>query len=342
MPFPVLLSALRLNLLPRSCFVAVALCSTLLVCPVFAQTSSCLPSAAGVRICEPDGSGPVGSAVTITAGAVAQSGTITAIRAYVDGSAVFTVYNPATSNSFQVTQEINADAGNRDLTIVGYQSDGGAVVADTHFNSVTAAFADCIPGQPGAVFCRGVMNGLNPTPIQISAGASAANGYITAIRLYVDDVSRLTVYNPQQSQTFAINEPLALPQDLDSSTSHTLILVGYDSTGGAVTAMQTFQGVASVPAQACAAPGSPGVNVCSPQPDECTVSGFFHIRATGTGATGPVDHMELWTDSGKIADFPGNSINTNLELPDNSTVTIVAVDINGQPVSSAPFKVFIC
>ena len=325
--------------------VSIALFSILFACAGFAQGNACLPSGTGVQICQPASASTVGSVVTIIAGAVAQSGNITAIRAYIDDVPVFTVDNPATTNSFQVAQDANVDAGNRHLVVVGYQDDGGSVVADTFFNSATAVFTNCdAPSQPGAVFCHpGISRVISP--IQISAAVSSMSGYITAIRLYVDSTPELTVNNPQPSQTFAINEPLVFPHDLDPSTTHTMTLVGYDSLGGAVTATHPIpQGGFNMPV-ACEAPGSPGVNVCSPQPNSCTTSGLYWIHATGTGATGPVDHMELWTDSGKVADFPGNSINTNIGPPlagGMVTLTIVVVDSNGQFMRSDPITVFVC
>ena len=282
----------------------------------------------------------MGSAVTINAGAVAQTGNITAIRAYIDDQPKFLVNNPAATNHFQVFQDINVDAGSHHLVVVGYQDNGGAVTAELFFTSVTAAFADCIPGQPIAVFCR--PGGIIVSPIQVSAGVGAVNGYVTAIRLYVDGVSQLTVMNPQPSRFFAMDEPLAIPPDLDPSVSHTITLVGYDSTGGAVTANQVFDHAGFNPPQTCPAPGSPGVNVCSPQPGVCTVNGTHWILAKGTGNGSAVDHMELWEDSSKVAEFPGNSINTNIGVSGTVTLTVIVVDVDGQSFSSAPITVFVC
>jgi hypothetical protein len=43
--------------------------------------------------------------------------------------------------------------------------------------------------------------------------------------------------------------------------------------------------------------------------------------------------MELWSGGVKLANFPGNTIHTNLYLPDFSTVTIVEVDSAGGLIS---------
>src|SRR5262249_34521829 len=154
---------------------------------------------------------------------------------------------------------------------------------------------------------------------------SAENGYITALRIYVDDEPQLTINNPQQSQSFAINEPLAVPHDF---SPHSIVLVGYDSTGGTVTATQIDQETGFFPPRVCSAPAVPGVNVCAPK--SCSLNGVYYIQATGRGASGSVDHMELWADGNKLADFPGNSVNPNIGPPllggGPITLTIVEVD----------------
>jgi len=311
----------------------------------FAQTYDCAPSDPGVRICSPDPDASLGSVATVIAGATAQSGNITAIRAYLDDKPVFTAVNPSSTNTLQAAQDVNVDEGFHHLVIVGYQDDGGTVVGDLNFVAVTAIYANCIPSQPGAIFCHppgsGPGSGRVHYPVQISAGASAENGYIIALRLYVDDVPQLTIHNPQQSQSFAINEPLAVPHDF---SPHTIVLVGYDSTGGEVAAAEIDQETSFVPPQVCSAPDAPGVNVCRPK--FCSTDGVYYIQATGRGASGSVDHMELWANGEKLADFPGNSVNTNIGQPllggGPITVTVVEVDSNGDFIASNPITISVC
>lgn len=183
------------------------------------------------------------------------------------------------------------------------------------------------------------------SPVQISAGATAQSGYLKALSLYVDEVAQGTIYNPQQSQSLAINQPLAI-EHTDSS-AHTIVLVGYDSNGGAVTATQSVQYTSFNPPQLCPAPGSPGVNVCAPAAQNyCTTNGVYTLRATGTGASGTVDHMELWADGNKLADFPGKSINTTIGQPllggGPIQLTVVEVDSNGDYIASDPITASAC
>lgn len=307
----------------------------------FAQTFNCAPSDPGVRICSPDLNAPLlGSVATIIAGATAQSGNITAVRAYIDDKPVFTTFNPSSTNTLQAAQDVNVDEGLHHLVIVAYQDAGDDLVNDLYFRALTATYTNCIPTQPGATFCHPAL-GRVQYPVQISAGATALNGYITALRLYVDDEPQLTVYNPQESRSFAINEPLAVPHD---QSPHTIVLVGYESTGGAVTVTQTQQEMGFFPPELCPAPDAPGVNVCRPK--GCSTSGVYSFLATGRGASGSVDHMELWADGNKLAEFPGSSINTNIGPPllggGPIAITFIEVDSNGDPIASNPFIISAC
>jgi len=50
--------------------------------------------------------------------------------------------------------------------------------------------------------------------------------------------------------------------------------------------------------------------------------------------------MELWINGVKVANFPGNHINTNLSIGSFGTysveITVVEVDSNGNYIKSAP------
>ncbi|MEO8727153.1 MAG: Ig-like domain-containing protein [Acidobacteriaceae bacterium] len=77
----------------------------------------------------------------------------------------------------------------------------------------------------------------------------------------------------------------------------------------------------------CAPPSSPGVNVCAPAAGQ-TYSSPVQVRAAGTDPTGNVNHMELWIDSQKINDYPGNMINTTVALG-VGTHAATAIEVNG-------------
>ena len=89
------------------------------------STGGCLPSKAGTIICAPAQGASTSSPVTITAGAIAASGNIAALRAYIDNVAVLTVNNPSATKSFQFSQPVTVKPGSHHLVIVGYETIGG-------------------------------------------------------------------------------------------------------------------------------------------------------------------------------------------------------------------------
>jgi hypothetical protein len=89
-------------------------------------------------------------------------------------------------------------------------------------------------------------------------------------------------------------------------------------------------------------PGGPGVNVCAPIRGSCHTSAWVTVLAAAKGNSGTVSRMELWVNGGKVANFPGDRINTNLFLQDFSTVTIYEVDSKGGSIKSAPIVVQSC
>ena len=195
--------------------------------------SGCVPSAPGVSICAPAPGATAASPVTITAGALAQSGNLTAIRAYIDNSPVLTVNNPSTTKSFQINQAVTIAPGSHHLVVVGYQSTGGSVSNGEDFTvSGTAA---CYPSSAGAMICSPGPNATVSSPVSIVGGATTGSGYMAAVRIYVDNVAKDTVTNPQQSKSQSVSTSVSL-----AAGSHDIVVVGYPSTGGSFSAADTI------------------------------------------------------------------------------------------------------
>jgi hypothetical protein len=92
----------------------------------------------------------------------------------------------------------------------------------------------------------------------------------------------------------------------------------------------------SVVAAPCAAPSSPGAMLCSPGAG-ATVSSLVHFSGAGTGASGSVNHLELWIDGAKLGNYPGSAMNIQLTLPSGShAATLVEVDSQLHYVKSNP------
>ena len=71
-----------------------------------------------------------------------------------------------------------------------------------------------------------------------------------------------------------------------------------------------------------------GAFICSPTPNEVVTSPVNFV-ASGVGASGTVNHLELWIDSRKIGNFFSDQMNTSVALPAGPhQATVVEVDSN--------------
>lgn len=86
----------------------------------------------------------------------------------------------------------------------------------------------------------------------------------------------------------------------------------------------------------CSAPSSPGVHVCSPTAGESATSPINFV-ATGKGASGTVNHLELWINGTKYGNYAGANMSAGVGLNAGSyAATIIEVDSKGSYVKSTP------
>lgn len=89
----------------------------------------------------------------------------------------------------------------------------------------------------------------------------------------------------------------------------------------------------------CTPPASAGVHVCAPVAGGSYTSPVT-VAAAGTGASGSVSRMEVWSDGTKIGNFPGNQVNTGVSLAVGShAITVIEVDSTGAYIKSSPISI---
>jgi hypothetical protein len=166
----------------------------------------------------------------------------------------------------------------------------------------------------------------------VIVSATGGRGEVILVELWADGSKVLEVGGN------VFNLPVRLP-----AGNHELTLVELDSTGFYVRSDPIQLQIQGVEDEPCDPPSSPGVHVCEPsQPYGCHTAPWSTIVAAGKGVSGPVVRMELWVGNAKIANFPGNRINTNLYLQDYGFATVIEVDSSGGFVKSAPFQILPC
>ena len=199
----------------------------------------------------------------------------------------------------------------------------------------TAAYGNCpSPSTPGVHVCWPSPSGGSAiqSPMQVIASATGGDGSVSRIELWSDGKKIGQASGNLFDQAVNI-----------SSGTHRITLVEVDSVGAYVKSTPfTIDIQGSTLDNQCAAPSSPGVNVCYPAVGSCHTAGWTTVVAAGTGASGTVARMELWVNGVKLANFAGNAINTNLYLPDFDKLTIVEVDSKGAYVKSATTTLLSC
>jgi hypothetical protein len=209
--------------------------------------------------------------------------------------------------------------------------------AQTQAATSTTAYGDCpAPVNAGVRICQPVISPQTSaaiaSPFQLIASGTGAQGPVKLMEVWVDYVKVKQAYGN------LFDAPLTL-----SSGTHRLVVVEVDTTGAYLkSAPVTVSIEGDTSSEQCVPPASPGVNVCEPLPNSCHTAPWTTVIAAGTGASGTVHRMELWSSGVKLANFPGNTVNTNLYLPDFSTVTVVEVDSTGAYIKSSRITIQSC
>jgi len=209
--------------------------------------------------------------------------------------------------------------------------------------SIAPPYGNCPAlGHAGVDICDLGSGSFIPSPFQLIASGTGAKGPVRLMELWADGKKLC------QTSGNLFDEPVSL-----SSGVHQLTLVELDTTGNYVKSAPLSVNVnegggetkcllVEPPNPTCSQLAAPGVNLCEPIPNTCSANGFTTVIATGTGASGKVARMELWVDGVKIANFTGNTINTNIQAGDFSQLTVVEVDSKGSYIKSQVVTLHLC
>ncbi len=188
-----------------------------------------------------------------------------------------------------------------------------------------------IPASPGVNVCAPAQQTTSNQQVQILAAARGASGSVAHMEIWVDGKKISSVFSNQ------VNTVISLATGLRRVT-----IVEVDTAGAFIKSEPQF--VTVMASNGCSAPGTAGVNVCSPAPGQC-FTGAVQIVATATVKAGAVNHMEVWINGRKFSQFKGNQVNIGLNIPLNATsnrLVIVAVDATGQVIDSTPVTFEAC
>lgn len=194
------------------------------------------------------------------------------------------------------------------------------------------AYGGCpAPSREGVKICAPYAGSSIDAPFQVIASGTSGRAQVRLMELWAD--------GKKISET--AGSPFDQPVTLGAGT-HKLTLIELDSTGAFAKSTPLQVTVEGNDGETCPLPAGPGVNVCAPMRGSCHTTSWVTVLAAAKGKSGTVSRMELWVNGGKIANFSGDRINTNLFIQDFSTVTIYEVDSKGGSIKSAPIVLQSC
>jgi phage tail tube protein FII len=246
------------------------------------------------------------------------SGTVNHLELWIDGNK-YGNYSGASMDA-----SVPLAAGSHAITVIEVDSKGSYVKSNTVNVTVSGSSGGCqAPSTPGVNVCSPVQGATTGSPVTVIAAGEGLGGKPSDhMELWIDG-SKIGDYKGAQLNT---SVPLA-------PGSHAITVIEDGTPSGNAVKSNTVN-ITVTASGGCAAPGTPGVNLCSPTQGETTGSPVAVIAA-GTGASGTVNHLELWVDGSKIGDYNGATMNSQVSLAAGShAVTVIEVDSKWNYVKS--------
>jgi len=262
-----------------------------------------------LTICTPLNNQTVSSPFTVSAEATS-SAAVTKFLVYLDS-----VLKYQQLNTKSISTSISAGAGTHNLTVQYYN---GAWIKATEYITVGSSSGISVTVSPASAT-------LAPGGTQ-QFTANVTGTTNTSVTWAVDGMygGNTTV------GTISTSGLYTAPSGSGSHTVTATSAADTTKTGAATVTVTSSSG------GGCNPPTSPGAVICSPSAGS-TVSSPVQFSGAGTGASGSVNHLELWIDGGKINDYPGNTMSASVALANGShTATLVEVDSKGAYIKSSP------
>ncbi len=273
-----------------------------------AQGKCPYPTSAGVTFCS---AVQTGNAAQVRGTARAHTQPVQEIQLWANGEELYHVESDEFNASLSV-------APGTEITAVEVEANGttrSATVTPTSSSTCAA------PSSPGVNVCSPSQGATVSSPVTVIAAGKGASGSVNHLELWIDG-SKIGVYS---GATMNASVPLA-------AGGHAITVIEVDSKGAYVKSSIVDVTVGS--SGPCAVPSAPGVNVCSPT-QGATVGSPVTVIAAGKGASGSVNHLELWIDGSKIGVYNGATMDASVPLAAGShAITVIEVDSKGAYVKS--------
>ena len=286
-----------------------------------AQAPCAAPANPGLNFCVPVDNGVGRSPFHFVGSFYAQTQPANRIELWIDGQKKFQVFNDIIDVSLPVS------IGSHTATLVGVGT-AGAVVKVTHSIFVQA---ECpVPTTGGTVsICTPRPGDTVTSPVHIAASAAPPAGKtISAMRIYIDNVAKLTVSGN------TITDDIAVP-----AGNHLLAVVAYFTTGGSDTASQPFT-VSGSTAGPCL-PSGPGIKVCTPA-SGATVTSPVEVSAGASPTAQKITAIRVYVDNVAVFLSSNNTTSSSFSIdqqltmaPGTRHLVVVAYQNNGTALTAS-------
>jgi len=183
----------------------------------------CAASNIGVTVCSPTSGSTDASPVTFQA--AAKSGNpITAMQIYVDNNLAYT-RQTATLNT-----NLDVASGSHYVVVQAWDSTGAVFKTPVSITVTGSGGGACGPANIGVTVCSPTSATSFNSPVQVVASAKSGAAPITAMRIYVDGVSKYL------TNSSSLNTAIAM-----SSGTHSLVVQAWDATGAVFKNSQTIR-----------------------------------------------------------------------------------------------------
>ena len=272
---------------------------------IFSIILLAVTSYAQVTISSPASGATVSSPVKFVASAASSTGyPITAMRIYVDSVSVYRVTASSLSTYLSLAN------GSHNVTIVAWDSTGKSyskteTITVSSSSTTTSGITVTSPGSGATV--------TSPVSFVASAKSGSTATPITAMRLYVDSVSKYTV----NSSTLSTSQAL-------TTGTHNVTFVAWDSTGKA------YNRSLSINVSGTGTTTTGKVTITSPTAGS-TVNSPAQFTASATAPTGrTISSMTLYVDGVSTYAVNSASLSTSQTLASGAhSIVVKAVDSGG-------------
>lgn len=177
-------------------------------------TSGCTASTIGVTVCSPANGISIASPVRFTAAAKSTL-PITAMRIYIDNVSAYSTSAANLDTSLAVA------SGTHNVVVQAWDSSGAVFKASPITLTVTQGSpGTCSAVNVGVTVCSPSPGATVSSPVRVTAAAKSTAGPITAMRIYVDNVSRFDTKASSLDTTIAL-----------ATGAHSIVVQAWDSTG---------------------------------------------------------------------------------------------------------------